>query len=347
MTPDDSANATKSSFIENSESSDSDFLSPGDGTRNEPAAADESLSAPQGCDYVVRGITADGNVRAFAATTRRTVQAARDAHQTSPVVTAALGRLLTAGAMMGSMMKDPDELITLQVKGDGPIGSLTVTADSQGHVKGYADNPEVWLPLNDAGHLDVGKAVGAGSLSVVQDVPWGEPYTSQIELATGEIGDDIAAYYAESEQTASSVGLGVLVDTDLSVRQAGGFIIQLMPDCPDDIVDRIEKNVRGMRGITDALEDGVEPLGILQQALAGLDFQPLEYSQTAFSCNCSRERTERVLIALGADELQSLIDDHKPAELVCSFCGARYTFSEDELVRLLAEAKSPKSARDA
>ena len=288
-------------------------------------------------DYVVRGSAAGGAVRAFAATTRRTVQAARDAHATSPVVTAALGRLLTAGAMMGAMLKDEGELISLLVRGTGPLGGLTVTADARGHVKGYAGNPDVWLPLNAAGKLDVAAAVGQGTLTVVQDQPWGEPYSSQLELFSGEIGDDIAAYYAESEQIPTSVGVGVLVDTDLSVKQAGGFIVQAMPDCPEEVLSALEANMGAMGSVTALLEEGETPCDLLGRALAGLDFTPLEAQATGFACNCSRERTERVLVSLGRDELQGLIDEGKPAELVCSFCSKKYEFSLDELRAIRAE----------
>ena len=304
-------------------------------TAGSNCAADGSTAG----DYIVRGTAAEGMVRGFAATTRATVQTARECHQTSPVVTAALGRLLTVGAMMGSMLKDPGELITLSVRGDGPIGGLTVTVDSQGHVKGYAGNPDVWLPLTPAGKLDVGAAVGRGSLTVVQDMPWGEPYTSQIGLVSGEIGDDIAAYYVESEQVPTSVGVGVLVDTDLSVRQAGGFIVQLMPDCPDDVIEKLEANLAGIASVTDMLEEGATPQDMLERALDGLDFKPMETQPVAFHCNCSRERTARVLVAMGAKELQSLIDEGEPAELVCSFCNSAYTFSVDEMRELLGQAQ--------
>ncbi len=289
-------------------------------------------------DCVVRGTAAGGMVRGFAATTRRTVQEARNRHQTSPVVTAALGRLLTVGAMMGSALKDDGELVTLSVRGDGPIGGLTVTVDAHGHVKGYAGNPDVWLPLNAAGKLDVAAAVGRGSLTVVQDQPWGEPYSSQLELFSGEIGDDMAAYFAESEQIPTSVGVGVLVDTDLSVRQAGGFIVQLMPDCPEDVVTRLEHNLDGVASVTDMLDGGMAPLDILRRVLCGLDFKPLEAQPVAFACNCSRERTERVLVAMGAEELQSLIDEGKPAELVCNFCNSTYEFSVADMQELLEQA---------
>lgn len=290
-------------------------------------------------DCVVRGTAAGGMVRGFAACTRATVQTARDCHQTSPVVTAALGRLLTAGAMMGAMLKDSRELMTLSVRGDGPIASLTVTADAQGHVKGYAGNPNVWLPLNDAGKLDVGGAVGCGTLTVVQDQPWGEPYASQLPLASGEIGDDMAAYFVTSEQIPTSVGLGVLVETDLSVRQAGGFIVQLMPGCPDDVGRRLERNLTAVDSVTNLFEESMGPVDILDLVLRDLDFKPLESGPVEFRCNCSRERTARVLVAMGPKELQGLIDEGEPAELVCNFCNRAYTFDVPEIQELLNEAR--------
>lgn len=298
----------------------------------------ESAFEPREGDHVVRGTAADGMIRGFAACTRATVQTARDCHQTSPVVTAALGRLLTAGAMMGAMLKDSRELITLSVRGDGPIASLTVTADAQGHVKGYAGNPEVWLPLNKAGKLDVGGAVGAGTLTVVQDQPWGEPYASQLALVSGEIGDDMAAYFATSEQVPTSVGLGVLVETDLSVRQAGGFIIQLMPGCSDEVVECLERNLSSIDSVTNLFEAGMSPTAILEHALEGLGFNALGASPVEFRCNCSRDRTARVLVAMGTQELQDLIDEGEAAELVCNFCNNVYTFTVEEMQELLEDS---------
>lgn len=288
-------------------------------------------------DYVIRGTAANGMIRAFAATTRRTVQTARDAHQTSPVVTAALGRLLTAGAMMGAMLKDEGELFSLLVHGDGPINGLTVTADSQGHVKGFAGNPDVWIPLNEQGKLDVGAAVGLGSMTVIHDLPWGDPYNSEIDLVSGEIGDDVAAYFVESEQVPTSIGLGVLVETDLSVKQAGGFIIQLMPGYDEETIEHLEGNLAGVKSVTSMLEEGMEPLAILEYLLRGLDFEPLEASPVCFQCNCSHERSTKVLISLGVKELKSLIEEGKPAELVCNFCNQKYTFELDELKEILQE----------
>ena len=290
-------------------------------------------------DYVVRGTAADGQIRAFATTTRGIVEFAHEAHQTSPVASAALGRLLTAGAMMGSMLKDPGELLSLVIKGDGPLASLTVTADSQGHVKGFAGNPDVWLPLNGRGKLDVAAAVGQGTLSVIQDTIWGEPYCSQLDLFSGEIGDDISAYYVQSEQIPTSVGVGVLVDTDLSVKQAGGFIVQAMPDCSEEALSALEANLNDMPSPTSMLDSGMTPTDMLERALAGLGFEALEASACSFECNCSHERTSRVLISLGAEELQRLVDEAEPAELVCNFCSKKYTFGVDELRALLDEVK--------
>ena len=298
---------------------------------------DAAVAAPTEGDYIVRGTAANGMVRAFAATMRRTVQEARDRHQTSPVATAALGRLLTCGAIMGSMLKDEGELITLMVRGDGPIGGLTVTADAFGHVKGYASNSDVWLPLNEAGKLAVGQAVGAGTLTVVQDQPWGDPYVSQLDLISGEIGDDVASYYVMSEQVPTSVGVGVLVDTDLSVRQAGGFIVQLMPDYDEATVSRLEANLAGIDSVTSLLEAGSTPTDILSLALEGLDFHVTQTSEVCFACNCSRERTEQVLATLGAKELQSLVDEGEPVELTCNFCGSSYSFGVDEVADLLRQ----------
>lgn len=298
-----------------------------------------------GGDYVVRGTAAQGQIRAFAATTRGIVEFAHEAHQTSPVASAALGRLLTAGAMMGSMLKDPGELLSLVIKGTGPLASLTVTADSQGHVKGFAGNPDVWLPLNARGKLDVAGAVGQGTLSVIQDTTWGEPYCSQLDLFSGEIGDDISAYYVQSEQIPTSVGVGVLVDTDLSIKQAGGFIIQAMPDCSEEALSALEANLNELPSPTAMLEEGLSPQDMLERALTGLDFEALEVSACSFACNCSRERTSRVLISLGTEELQRLIDEGEPTELQCNFCAKKYTFGVEELRELLAEVQAGAPAQ--
>ncbi|MBR2835309.1 MAG: Hsp33 family molecular chaperone HslO [Coriobacteriales bacterium] len=300
---------------------------------------EQQIAELNGSDYIVRGTAANGMIRAFATITLHTVQEAHDRHHTSPVVTAALGRLLTVGAMMGSMLKDEGELMTLAIRGDGPIGGLTVTADSLGHVKGYAANPDVWIPLKSNGKLDVGGALGQGTLTVIQDQPWGEPYSSQLDLVTGEIGDDVAEYFVMSEQVPTSVGAGVLVDTDLNVRQAGGFIIQLLPGYDEAILPKLEESLSKITSVTDMLEAGLTPIGILEHALEGLDFKPMEVSPLKFYCNCTHERTQKVLITLGAEELQKLIDENKPVELVCNFCNNKYTFEVNEIKQLLKEAK--------
>lgn len=291
-------------------------------------------------DHIVRGVAANGTIRAFAINGRQTVQEIRNRHHTSPVVTAALGRLIMAAQMMGWMFKNPGELTTLMVQGDGPVGSLTVTADNQGRAKGYAAHPNVWLPPNSLDKLDVGGAVGTGTLTVIRDQPGIEPYSSQIELVNGEIGDDLTAYFALSDQVPSAVGLGVLVNADMNVRQAGGFIIQLMPGHDDAAIDALEANLAEIGSVTTLLDEGVTPTEILEQALAGLGFLPLEYTPAQFYCGCNAERATRILLTLGADELQDMADAGEPAELYCHFCGKRYEFSPEEVAKIAQEARS-------
>ena len=290
-------------------------------------------------DHLVRGIAADGMIRAFAVTSRETVQTARDNHHTSPVATAALGRLLIGGQLMGAMMKNPEELITLTVRGDGPLGGMTVTADATGHVKGFANHPNVWLPLNGLKKLDVGGAVGSGTLSVVHDLPRTEPYMSQVELVSGEIGDDLTSYFVMSDQIPTSVGLGVLVDRDLSVKQAGGFIIQLMPGHYEYLVDDLEANLSDVDSVTAMLDSGMGPTEMLQHLLRGMEFEVLETRPVSFHCGCNTERAARVMLALGAKDLQDMIDKGEPAEAHCHFCSKRHTFTPDQLRELLAAAR--------
>ena len=292
-------------------------------------------------DHLVRGIAADGMIRAFAVTARETVQTARDCHHTSPVATAALGRLLMGGQMMGAMMKNEKELVTLTIRGDGPIGGLTVTADAHGHVKGFANHPNVWLDLNSLGKLDVGGAIGSGSLSVVHDLPGAEPYVSQVELVSGEIGDDLTSYFLMSDQIPTSVGVGVLVDRDLSVKQAGGFILQLMPGHYEYLVDELEANLTGVSSVTGMLEEGLGPTEMLEYLLRGLDYQELDVRPVSFYCGCSTERASRVMLALGEDELQGMVNLGETGEAHCHFCGRRHTFTPDELRALLDSARTP------
>ena len=290
-------------------------------------------------DHMVRATAADGYIRAFAAVTKDIAEKARQIHGTTPVVTAALGRLLCAGAMMGLMMKGDKDILTITVKGDGPVRGLTVTADSKGNVKGYPDNAAVDLPLKAKGKLDVGGAVGKGKLTVIRDLGLKEPYIGQVELVSGEIGEDLTYYFATSEQVPSSVGLGVLVDTDRTVRQAGGFILQLMPGTPDEVIDRLEKKLQGVSSVTGMLEEGLDAEGILYRLLEGLDPEILETDELHYRCNCSRDRMAKALISLGETELQSLIDEGEPAELNCQFCGNSYTFSIEDLKEMLEAAR--------
>lgn len=285
-------------------------------------------------DYLVRATAADAQIRAFACTARGVVERARSAHNTSPVVTAALGRLLSAGAMMGGMLKGDRDILTLQIKGDGPVRGVTVTADSHGHVKGYADVPDVILPANKAGKLDVGGAVGKGSLSVIKDLGLKEPYVGQTLLQTGEIAEDLTYYFATSEQVPSSVGLGVLMERSNTVRQAGGFIIQLMPFAEDAVIDRLERNLSSIRSVTDMLDQGNTPEQMLFLLLDGLSPQVTDTVPVAFSCDCSREKIERVLISLGEKELRSMSEEEKGIEVNCSFCSRKYQFSADEIKQL-------------
>ena len=290
-------------------------------------------------DHIIRASADNEHIRAFAATTRDLTEKARIAHNTSPVVTAALGRLLTAGAMMGIMMKGDDDVLTLQIKGNGAMGGLTVTADSKGHVKGYPDEPLVLLPPRASDHkLDVGGAIGRGTLRVIKDLGMKEPYIGEVDLVTGEIAEDLTYYFAQSEQTPSTVGLGVLMNKDNTVSSAGGFIIQLMPDVKDESIDILEENLKKLPSVTSLLDEGKSPRDILALLLSGLDMTVLEETETSFRCDCSPERIERALIATGRSELMSMIDEGRDIEMVCSFCNRKYTVSVEELKKLCNEA---------
>ena len=287
-------------------------------------------------DHVVRGIAAQGMVRAYAVNARRTVQEAHERHGTTPVVTAALGRLLMCGQMMGAMSKVDDELITLTIRGDGPIGGMTVTANNRGQAKGFANRPDVELPTREDGHLDVGKAVGAGELSVVFDQPGVAPYSSQVELVSGEIGVDLTNYFALSDQVPSSVGVGVLVDADGDVRQAGGFIIQLMPGYTDDVMEALECNLGGVTSVTDLLEGGMSPRDMLAHLLRGLDFEELDAMACEFHCGCDEGRAARCVAALGTAEIEEMVEEGETCEVYCHFCGRRHYLTTDDLKALLA-----------
>ena len=290
-------------------------------------------------DYMIRGTAADDMVRVFAVTTRDTVEKARQIHNTSPVATAALGRLLSAGSMMGPMMKGDKDLMTLRIKGDGPIGGITVTADSKGNVKGYPENPNVLIHAKPNGKLDVSGAIGKGYLTVIRDLGLKEPYVGQVELVSGEIAEDMTYYFTTSEQIPSSVGLGVLLDKANFVKQAGGFIVQLMPGVKDEIISVIENNLSGIKSVTSMLDSGMTPEDIAGLLMNGLDFKILEKTPVGFNCGCSRERMAKAVISLGEKEIQEMIDDGEPIELNCQFCKGSYEFSVDELKEMLKSAK--------
>ena len=289
-------------------------------------------------DYMIRATAADGQIRAFAATTKEMVETAKNAHNTSPIATAALGRLMTAAAMMGSDLKGEGELLTLRIEGDGPIGGLLVTADGKGDVKGYAFNPDVMLPPNAQGKLDVGGSLGLGVLSVIKDIGLKEPYVGQTQLITGEIAEDLTYYFATSEQVPSSVALGVLMNKDNTVRQAGGFIIQLLPGASDEIIDRLEAKLSGISSITSLLDAGKTPEEVLTDILGEFGLEILKKMPVQFHCDCERSRVEKAIISIGRKEIQDMIDEGKEIEVNCQFCNKHYKFSVDELGEMLKKA---------
>ena len=290
-------------------------------------------------DYIIRATAANDQIRAFAAVTTEMVETAREHHNTSPVATAALGRLLTAGAMMGSMMKGEKDVLTLQIKAGGTLQGITVTADSQGNVTGYVGNPDVCIPANSKGKLDVAGAVGPGFLTVIKDMGLKEPYSGQVMLQTCEIAEDLTYYFATSEQVPSAVGLGVLMNKNNTVRQAGGFIVQLMPFAEEEVISRLEQNVQKINSVTNLLEEGHTPESLLEKVLEGFDMQINEKMDTRFHCNCSKERVAKALISIGRKELNEMIQEGKPIEMNCHFCNTNYNFTVEELKEILRRCK--------
>ena len=277
-------------------------------------------------------------MRAFAATTKNLVETARQHHNTSPVATAALGRTLTAGAIMGSMMKNDTDMLTIQIRGDGPIEGITVTADSHANVKGYVGNPDVMLPPKN-GKLDVGGAVGIGLLQVIKDMGLKEPYVGQTILVSIEIAEDLTYYFASSEQVPSSVGLGVLMNKDNTVRCAGGFIIQLMPFATEETISQLEENLKDVTSVTDFLDKGYTPEQMLEKLIGHLDLEITDTIPTQFYCNCSKERVEQAVASIGKKDIQEMIDEGKDIEVKCHFCNTAYNYTVEDLKNILKRSK--------
>ena len=290
-------------------------------------------------DYIIRGMAAGSQVRFFAATTRHLVEKARQLHGTSPVMTAALGRLLTGGAMMGSMCKNDSDLVTIQIKCDGPAGGLIVTADAKARVKGYVYNPVVMLPASKAGKLDVGGALGHGVLTVIKDLGLKEPYSGQTNLVSGEIAEDLTYYFASSEQIPTSVALGVLMNRENTVRRAGGFMLQVMPYASDEVITELEKRLASFSSVTAHLDAGQTPEDMMAEIFEGMDMTIEDKIPTEFYCNCSKERVSRAVVSIGKKDIQEMIDEGKPIEVNCHFCNSHYQFDVDELRQLLKEAR--------
>ncbi len=294
-------------------------------------------------DQLVRAITSDGMVQAVAVSTRDLTERARQIHTTLPVATAALGRALAAASMMGNALKDQNGSVTLQIKGNGPLGTVLAVSDHLGNVRGYVQQPHVDLPLRSDGKLDVGGAVGhTGTLTVIKDLGLKEPYVGSVELLGGEIAEDLASYFVESEQIPTACALGVLVDRDQSVKAAGGYIIQLLPGATEDIISRVEGGVLAAGPVTALLAENDDPKALLERVLSDFTVEILETSPIEYRCYCSRDRVERALISLGKDELRSLLEEQGGCELTCQFCDRIHRFSGKELENLLQKIEEKK-----
>lgn len=290
-------------------------------------------------DEIIKMMTGDGMVKAVAVTGKDMVERARQIHKTLPVATAALGRTLMAASMMGDMLKEKDGSVTLQIKGGGPLGAITAVSDSRGNPRGYLQNGQVDIPRKYQGKLDVGTAVGSsGSLTVMKDMGLKEPYIGSVQLVSGEIAEDITAYFVESEQVPTACALGVLVDKDQSVAAAGGYLVQLLPGADESVIQRLEESIARLGPVTDALHGGADAVQLLERVLEGQELELLERRPVAYKCYCSRERVSRAIISMGKEEMQNLIEEQGGAELTCQFCDKVYRFTKEELQELLEEA---------
>ncbi len=287
-------------------------------------------------DQLVRAMTKDGFVKAVAVTTKALTERARQIHKTLPTATAALGRLLAAASMMGNMQKVEDGSITLQVKGGGPLGTLLAVADAEGNVRGWVEHPQISLLEKYRGKLDVGAAVGNdGTLTVIRDLRMKDPYIGSVQLVSGEIAEDVTQYFAQSEQTPTACALGVLIDTDQSVRAAGGYLVQLLPDAPDDVIDRLEAGVQAAGAATAMLDGGLDAAGMLQKVLTGFEVEILETQPIEYRCYCTRRRVESTLISLGREELEQVVQGGETLHVDCQFCDHVYDFTPQDVSELL------------
>ena len=289
-------------------------------------------------DILIHGMAANNQVRFFSCYSKELVENARQYHNTRPVATAALGRLLTAGAMMGSMCKNDSDILTLQIQCSGPIGGLTVTANAHAHVKGYVNNPGVMLPPSPAGKLDVGKAVDLGVLSVIKDIGLKEPYIGQSNLVSGEIAEDLTYYFATSEQIPTSLALGVLMEKNNTVKHAGGFIIQLMPYAEETIISDLEKRLKDYSSITSLMDKGMTPYDMMNRLFDGYDITFTKETTPLYKCDCSKERTFKAVMSIGRKDIEEMIKEGEPIQVECHFCNQKYTFTPDELKKGLADS---------
>ena len=291
-------------------------------------------------DYIVNAITSNGAIRVVAADTTELCNRAQEIHKMSPTAAAALGRTLTAAAIMGSMLKSADDSLTIQLNGGGPIGKVVAVGDGNANVKGYVGNPLVDLPLNDKGKLDVGGAIGRdGMLGIIRDLGLKEPYVGQVPLVNGEVAEDLTQYYATSEQLPTAVALGVLVDVDYTIKAAGGFILQVLPGAYDEDIDNVEKTIQSISSVTEMLSNGKKPEDIVEQLLSDYEIEYFDNVPTKYECDCSRDRTDRALISLGKDELTKIIEEDGKAEITCHFCDNIYKYTKEELESLYESAK--------
>ena len=289
-------------------------------------------------DRIVRAISTDGMVQAAAICSRGLTERARQIHKTLPVATAALGRTLAAVSMMGNALKGEGSSVTLQIKGGGPLGTILCVSDSVGNVRGYVTNPQVDIPLRPDGKLDVGAAVGhEGTLTVIRDLNMKEPYVGSVQMVTGEIAEDLTAYFAQSEQTPTACALGVLVARDRTVQVAGGYLLQLLPNAPDAVIEALERGIRGAGAVTPMLERGMTPEEILTAVCPGMELKVLETTEVSYRCYCSRERVKGALISLGKKELEEIAAEGETVHIGCQFCDADYQFGPEEIQNLLLE----------